>query len=229
VFSLRRAGSVELPFFRSARHFVEASYDLNTSMCAGVILPLLLAVFGGPEDHSLIERLKHRDPQALAELYDRYGSLAYSLILRVVRDNAIAEDLVQETFLRVWNRVRSIDSEKGAIGPWLLAIARNRAIDYLRSSAGRERNAVELDEADHAPLYCEMETGILISDQLRRVRAAMEKLAPHYRTVMELAYFEGLSQSEMAVKMGQPLGTIKTWVRTALQSLRDELGVAVSG
>ncbi len=88
---------------------------------------------------------------------------------------------------------------------------------------------MELDETDHAPLYCEMETGILISDQARRVKAAMEKLAPHYRTVMELAYFEGLSQSEMAVKMGQPLGTIKTWVRTALQSLRDELGVAVSG
>ncbi|HTC88017.1 MAG TPA: sigma-70 family RNA polymerase sigma factor [Bryobacteraceae bacterium] len=194
-----------------------------------MILPLLLAVFGAPEDRSLIERLKNRDPQALAELYDHYGSLAYSLILRVVRDNAIAEDLVQETFLRVWNRVRSVDSEKGAIGPWLLAIARNRAIDYLRSSAGRERNAVELDETDHAPLYCDMEAGILISDQARRVRAAMEKLAPHYRTVMELAYFEGLSQSEMAVKMGQPLGTIKTWVRTALQSLRDELGVAVSG
>jgi RNA polymerase sigma-70 factor (ECF subfamily) len=124
-----------------------------------------------------VERLKRRDPQALAELYDRYGGLAYSLILRVVRDNAIAEDLVQETFLRVWNRVHSIDSEKGSIGPWLLAIARNRAIDYLRSSAGRERNAVELDEMDHASLYCEMEAGILISDQARRVKAAMDKLA----------------------------------------------------
>ena len=84
--------------------------------------------------------------------------MAYSLVLRVVRDTAIAEDLTQETFLRVWNRVHSIDSEKGAIGPWLLAIARNRAIDYLRSSAGRGRNAaVELDETDHAPLYGENE------------------------------------------------------------------------
>jgi RNA polymerase sigma-70 factor (ECF subfamily) len=87
---------------------------------------------------------------------------------------------------------------------------------------------VELDEADHAPLYHRMEAEILLSDQARRVKAAMDKLAPNYRTVMELAYFEGLSQSEMAAKMGQPLGTIKTWVRTALQSLRDELGVAVS-
>jgi RNA polymerase sigma-70 factor (ECF subfamily) len=192
------------------------------------MLPLLLAVYAGPEERALIARLQRRDPQALAELYDLYGKMAYSLVLRVVRDNAIAEDLVQETFLRVWNRVHSIDAEKGSLGPWLLAIARNRAIDYLRSSAGRERNAVELDEIDHAPLYCAMEAGILISDQARRVKVAMDKLAPHYRTVMELAYFEGLSQTEMAVKLGQPLGTIKTWVRTALQSLRDELGVVVS-
>jgi RNA polymerase sigma-70 factor (ECF subfamily) len=186
-------------------------------------------VYAGPEDRALIVRLQRRDPQALAQLYDLYGRLAYSLVLRVVRDKAIAEDLVQETFLRVWNRVQSIDSEKGAIGPWLLAIARNRAIDYLRSSEGRNRNAaVELDETDHASLYRAMEAGILFSDQVRRVKAAMEKLAPNHRTVVELAYFEGLSQPEMSAKMGQPLGTIKTWMRTALQSLREELGVAVS-
>src|SRR5580700_5019620 len=195
---------------------------------SGMMLPLLLAIQASSEDRALLARLQRRDPQALAELYDRYGKLAYSLVLRVVRDNAIAEDLVQETFLRVWNRVHSVDADKGSIGPWLLAIARNRAIDYLRSSAGRERRAVELDEIDHAPLYREMEAEILISDQARRVKVAMDKLAPNYRTVMELAYFEGLSQSEMAVKMGQPLGTIKTWVRTALQSLRDDLGVVAS-
>jgi RNA polymerase sigma-70 factor, ECF subfamily len=192
------------------------------------MLPLLMAVYADPEERELLARLQRRDPQALAELYDRYGKMAYSLVLRVVRDQAIAEDLVQETFLRVWNRVHSIDSDKGSIGPWLLAVARNRAIDYLRSSAGRERNAVELDETDHASLYCSMEAGLLISDQARRVKVAMDKLPPNHRTVMELAYFEGLSQTEMAVRMGQPLGTIKTWVRTALQSLRDELGVAVS-
>src|ERR1700723_108510 len=101
------------------------------------MLFLMMAVYASSEDRALIERLKRRDPQALAELYDRYGRVAYSLVLRVVRDQAIAEDLVQETFLRVWNRVHSIDSERGAIGPWLLAVARNRAIDYLRSQAGR--------------------------------------------------------------------------------------------
>lgn len=192
------------------------------------MLPLLLALHASPGEEALIVRLKRRDAQALAELYDRYGKQAYSVVLRVVRNQAVAEDLVQETFLRAWNSVHSIDSAKGSLGPWLLAIARHRAIDYLRSSAGRERNAVELNESDHASLYKEMEADLLISDQAQRVRTAMDKLAPNYKTVMELAYFEGLSQSEMAAKMGQPLGTIKTWVRTALQSLRDELGVAVS-
>ena len=193
-----------------------------------MLLPILLAARAPAGDADLVERLRRRDPQALATLYDRYGRGVYSLILRVVRDPAIAEDLVQETFLRVWNRIHGMDSEKGSIGPWLMAVARNRAIDYLRSAAGRERNALELEDTDHPSLYCDMEPGILTSDRARRVKVAMQKLSPNHRQVMELAYFEGLSQSEMAERMGQPLGTVKTWVRTALKSLRDELGVAVT-
>ncbi len=192
------------------------------------LLPIFLATRSAPSDAELVERLRRRDPQALAELYDRFGRVAYSLILRVVRDAAITEDLVQETFLRVWNRIHSLDAEKGSIGPWLLAVARNRAIDYLRSTAGRERNVLGLDETEHPALYRDMEPDILMSDKTRRVKAAMEKLSPNHRQVMELAYFEGLSQAEMAERMGQPLGTVKTWVRTALKSLRDELGVAVA-
>ncbi len=189
-----------------------------------MVLPFLLAMQAAPGDVELVLRLQKRDPQALAELYDRYGRLAYSLILRVVRDGAIAEDLVQETFLRVWNRVNGFDAEKGAIGPWLLAVARNRAIDYLRSAGGRERNALEFEETDHPSLYTDMEPGLLLSDHARRVRAAMERLPANHRRVIELAYFEGLSQTEMAEQMGQPLGTVKTWVRMALKSLRDDLG-----
>jgi RNA polymerase sigma-70 factor, ECF subfamily len=193
-----------------------------------MLLPILMMAHDAASDRDLVERLRKRDPQALAELYDRYGRLAYSLILRVVRDASIAEDLVQETFLRVWNRVQGFDSVRGALCPWLLAVARNRAIDYLRSPSGRERNAYEFDETEHPSLYSDMEPDILNADKTRRVRAAMEKLAPNLRTVVELAYFEGLSQSEMAERIGQPLGTVKTWVRTALKSLRIELGVAVA-
>jgi RNA polymerase sigma-70 factor (ECF subfamily) len=193
-----------------------------------MLLPLLMAVHAIEDDTALVVRMQRRDPQALAELYDRYGRVTYSLILRVVRDTGIAEDLVQETFLRVWNRVHGFDAQKGSIGPWLLAVARNRAIDYLRSAGGKERGALELDETSHPALYCDMEKDILTSDKARRVKTAIEKLSPNQRQVIELAYFEGLSQTEMADRMGQPLGTVKTWVRTALKNLRDELGAVVS-
>jgi RNA polymerase sigma-70 factor, ECF subfamily len=193
-----------------------------------MLLPLLLAIHAPEADADLVVRLQHRDPQALAQLYDRYGRVTYSLILRVVRDTGVAEDLVQETFLRVWNRVQGFDAEKGSIGPWLLAVARNRAIDYLRSATGRQRNALEFEESEHPALYTDMERDLLQADKARRVKAAMQKLSPNQRQAIELAYFEGLSQTEMAERMGQPLGTVKTWVRTALKNLRDELGAVVS-
>jgi RNA polymerase sigma-70 factor (ECF subfamily) len=188
-----------------------------------MLLPLLMAVQIRDDDSGLVARMQRRDPLALAELYDRYGRITYSLILRVVRDSGIAEDLVQETFLRVWNRVHGFDAQKGSIGPWLLAVARNRAIDYLRSAGGRERNSLEYEESDHPALYCDMEKDILASDKARRVKSAIDRLSPNQRQVIELAYFEGLSQTEMAERMGQPLGTVKTWVRTALKNLRDDL------
>jgi len=191
-----------------------------------MLLPLWLAVHAADGDPELVQRLQRRDPQALGELYDRYGRIVFSLILRIVRDAGTAEDLVQETFLRVWNRVQGFDAEKGAIAPWLLAVARNRAIDYLRSVAGRERNALEFEETDHPALYVDMEGDILTSDQARVISGALKKLNANQRQVIELAYFEGLSQSEMAERMGQPLGTIKTWVRTALKNLRDDLAAS---
>ena len=189
------------------------------------LLPLFLALEFGDTDPDLAARLKRHEPQAMADLYDRYGRVAYSLILRIVRDGALAEDLTQETFLRVWNRCQAFDSERGALGPWLLAIARNRAIDYIRSSDGRmSRNAYELVEMENPALFANLESQMLNSDQARRIREALTKLNPSQRNVIELAYFEGLSQTEMAEKMGQPLGTIKTWVRSALKNLREQLG-----
>jgi RNA polymerase sigma-70 factor (ECF subfamily) len=192
-----------------------------------IFLPLLFAAIA-EGDGELVRRLQKRDPQALGILYDQYGRLAYSLIYRIVRDAGTAEDLVQETFLRVWNRVQGFDGGRGALGGWLLAVARNRAIDYTRSVAGRMSNTVELEENDHPSLYLDLEKEVLNSDQARRLRQAMEKLHPNQRSAIELAYFEGLSQTEMAERMGQPLGTVKTWVRTALKHLREALTEAVS-
>jgi len=188
-------------------------------------LPLLFAIYVEGDDGDLAARLKRREPAAMGELYDRYGRLAYSLIYRIVRDVGVAEDLVQETFLRVWNRAQGFDAGRGALGPWLLAVARNRAIDYVRSAGGKmAKGALELEHAERPALFINFEADVLSQDQARRVRAALEKLNENQRHVIELAYFEGLSQSEMAERMGQPLGTVKTWVRTALKNLREDLG-----
>jgi len=205
---------------RTLRSYSEPGRHRMTLM----MLPLWLAVQVSQNDSDLVERLRRRDPQALAELYDRYGRLVYSLVLRVVRDTGVAEDLVQEVFLRVWNRVQGFDAQKGSIAPWLLAVARNRSIDYLRSAGGRERNALEFEETDHPGLYVDVERDILSSDKARLLKQALAKLSPNHKQVIELAYFEGLSQTEMAERMGQPLGTVKTWVRAALKTLREDLG-----
>ena len=195
-------------------------------MIPGLILALELS---GQHDEELALRLQRRDPDAMKDLYDRFGRLAYSVVLAIVRESSTAEDLVQETFLRVWNRIQAFEPGRGALGPWLLAIARNRAIDHVRSSASRiDRNSFELDVREHPSLFVDMQREVENTDHARVIRAAIAKLNPNQQKVIELAYYEGLSQTEMAERMGQPLGTIKTWVRAALGLLREELGRAVA-
>jgi RNA polymerase sigma-70 factor (ECF subfamily) len=192
-------------------------------------LPFLAAMIDGKDEADLVRRLQARDPNAMADLYDRYGRLTYALIFRIVRNGAAAEDLVQETFLRVWNRVQGFDQEKGALGPWILAVARNRAIDYLRSVDGRmAQNVYELERMEQPAQFANFENEIMNLDRVRILKEAFEKLTPNQRIVLELAYYEGLSQTEMAARMKQPLGTVKTWVRTALKTLREQLGEAAA-
>jgi RNA polymerase sigma-70 factor, ECF subfamily len=193
-------------------------------LAAGLFYAVLQVALRFRNDADLARRLKAREPRAMEDLYDRYGRIAYSLIFRIVRNSGAAEDLVQETFLRIWNRAQSFDAERGALGPWVLTVARNRAIDYLRSIEGRmSAGSLELDRMDHPALFAGLEDSAVSVDRARRLKSAFEKLSPNQRLVIELAYFEGLSQSEMAERMKQPLGTIKTWVRSALKALRDEL------
>jgi len=191
------------------------------------MLPLILAVLAAG-DGDLLARLQRRDPQALAELYDRYGGIVFRLILRMVRDSGTAEDLVQETFLRVWNRVGGFDADRGAIGPWLLAVARNRAIDHLRSRGGRSENTVELNETENPALFAAAASDPLHFDLARHVKQALGRLTPQQREAIELAYFEGMSQTEIAARMGQPLGTVKTWMRRALELMREALPAALA-
>jgi len=187
------------------------------------MFPLILAVLA-MEDGDVVVRLQRREPQALAELYDRYGGMIYRLVLRIVRDTGIAEDLVQETFLRAWNRAGGFDSKRGAAGPWLLAIARNRALDYLRSQSRHGANTMELNETEHPAQFVDFPAEALNFDLARQIKRALEQLTADQRAAIELAYFQGMSQSEIAEHMGQPLGTVKTWMRRAMLRMRESLG-----
>jgi RNA polymerase sigma-70 factor (ECF subfamily) len=185
---------------------------------------LLQVALRRDDDADLVRRLKAHEPKAMADLYQRCGRLAYTVILRVVRNAGVAEDLTQETFLRVWNRVGSFDAERGALTPWVLTVARNRAIDHVRSQDGRmEASAVDLDRLERPGLFVDLDTSALSIDRARRLASALEKLNANQRAVIELAYYEGMSQTEMAERLKQPLGTVKTWTRSALQILRSEL------
>jgi RNA polymerase sigma-70 factor (ECF subfamily) len=124
----------------------------------------------------------------------------------------------------VWNRVQSFDQARGALGPWVLTVARNRAIDYLRSVDGKmSAGTLELDRLETPVMFSNFDEQALSLDRARVLKTAFEKLSPTQRQVIELAYFEGLSQTEMAERMKQPLGTVKTWVRSALKALRDDI------
>ena len=191
---------------------------------AGMAFAILQVALRFRDDEALGRRLRARDPHVMSALYDRYGRLVYSIIFRVVRDVATAEDLVQETFLRVWSRGQAFDPERGALGPWIVAVARNRAIDHLRSIDGRmAANALGLEQVEKPGFFVGLEDKALTIDRARRLKHAFKKLSENQRTVIELAYFEGLSQTEMAERLKEPLGTVKTWTRSALKALREEL------
>jgi RNA polymerase sigma-70 factor (ECF subfamily) len=181
----------------------------------GIFLALRMSA---EHDEQLTRRLERRDPEAMVDLYDRFGRLAYSVIVAIVRDPSVAEDLLQETFLRVWNQAHAIEPGRSALGPWVLAIARNRAIDRLHSH--------DADVPDHPSLFVGMEREVLDADHARVVRAAISKLSADQRKVLDLAYYEGLPQEQMAERMGEPVGMVKTWAREAVTLLREDLGQA---
>ena len=182
---------------------------------------------GRPDDEIALQ-LQQRHPEAMARLYDRFGRVAWSVIVAIVRDKGIAEDLLQETFLRVWNRIHAFDPGRGALGPWLLAIARNRAIDYFRSAGVRmERNVFEPDVREHPSLFVDRTMDVVNANHAGVIRQAISRLDEKQQKVVELAWYEGLSQTAIAERLGEPLGTVKTRVRTALKNLRDELAPGV--
>jgi RNA polymerase sigma-70 factor (ECF subfamily) len=173
-------------------------------------------------DITLIERIVARDERAVGELYDRHNRLLYGLIVRVLRDRAEAEEVLQEVFVSVWNRAETYNVSLGAPAAWLVRIARNRAIDRLRANAVRLR-AVEAAPDPQPARDDNPEFRASLTEQQRAVVRALQTLPPDQRVLIEEAYYVGLTQSELAEKFNLPLGTVKTRVRSGMQALRQQL------
>jgi len=171
-------------------------------------------------DIALIERIVARDADAVGELYDRHNRLLFGLILRILRDRSEAEEVLQEVFVLVWTRAETYNVALGSPAAWLVRIARNRAIDRLRA------NTVRLRAVESAPAAADVdnpEARATASEQQRVVARALESLPSDQRTLIEEAYFLGMTQSELADKFKLPLGTVKTRIRAGMQALRQQL------
>ena len=176
-------------------------------------------------DDAVLDLLARSDDSALAELYDRYGGPAYRLALRVVRDASLAQDAVQDAFLTAWRTASGFDPRRGSVSTWLLTLVHRRAVDVVRHED--RRRGLPLDDAPVASGDATDETAA--TRELRRdVQAALAQLTELEREALELAYYGGLSQSEIAEKLGVPLGTVKSRMFAGLARLRDALGEAGS-
>ena len=171
-------------------------------------------------DEALPALVARGDEDALAALYDRFGRVAYGIAIRVVRDPELAQDAVQEAFLGAWRTAGSFDPARGTVSSWLLTLVHRRAVDVVRRE--QRRRTETLDDVPPAA-DAGTEEDVWIRERRRAVQAALARLAPDQRQALELAYYGGLSQSELAERLGVPLGTVKSRMFAALARLRDLL------
>lgn len=199
-----------------------------------MFLALLASLGLAPEsrevspDATLVRRLLQQDVNAFEQLYDRHSRQVYALVLRILQQASTAEEVVQDVFLQLWRNAAAYDTERGPFVPWLLTLARNRALDQLRLKSERQRRREEQTEELPPVLTSPPEYEEEIDERRRveRVRALMSDLLPQQKRAIELAYFEGLSHSEIAEKLKEPLGTVKSWIRNGLLRLKEGLQTA---
>jgi RNA polymerase sigma-70 factor (ECF subfamily) len=172
-------------------------------------------------DEEVLERVARADEAALAEAYDRFGRVAYGLSFRILRDAALAEDAVQDAFLTVWRTAVSFDARRGKAATWIMTLVHRRAVDVVRRED--RRRGQPLDDAPQGTGETTDETAA-VREQRRAVQAALAQLSPDQREALELAYYGGLSQTELSERLGVPLGTVKSRMFAALAKLRELLG-----
>ena len=169
-------------------------------------------------DRALLARVRNRDQSAMAQIFDHYSGMAYAIALRVLTDSGQAEDVVQDVFFQIWQNPKIFVPERGSLGAWLAVVIRNRSIDIIRRRKPSQpvEHLVLADSTDFA-------SGVEREDILGRVRGIVKGLPAEQRESLELAFFSGLTHAEIARQKGEPLGTVKTRIRTALIALRKAL------
>jgi RNA polymerase sigma factor (sigma-70 family) len=175
-------------------------------------------------DEALLSLVASSDDQALAELYDRFGRVAYGLALRILRDEALAQDAVQEAFLAIWRSAERFLAERAKASTWILTLVHRRAVDLVRREDRRRGEPLESAGEPAAPSTTEDEA--TLGFERRVVQQALAQLSPEQREALELGYYGGLTQSELAERLGLPLGTIKSRMFAGLSRLRELLAEA---
>ena len=176
-----------------------------------------------PNDVDLLKAIAHQDESALAELYDRYRVILFGLLVRILNSREEAEDVLQEVFLQVWRRAADFDENRGRPFTWLVTLTRSRGIDRLRNLGARERVAIA-GAREPSEEVSDAVADAFRSEQRALVTSALDQLPADQKGPLVLAYFDGLTQSEIATKLGAPLGTVKTRMRAGLIKLRELLG-----
>ena len=174
------------------------------------------------DDVELLKAIAAKDEAALAQLYDRYRVILFGLLMRILNNREEAEDVLQEVFLQVWRKAEDFDEERGRPFTWLVTLGRSRGIDRLRTLASRER-VVEAGAKEVVEQISDAASDAFKSEQRGLVNKALDQLPDEQKRTLMLAYFDGLTQSEIATRLGAPLGTVKTRMRTGLTNLRELL------
>ena len=170
---------------------------------------------GPGSDVQLLQKMQQGDQDAVLLLYDRYSQLAYSIILRVLRDECVAEELMQDVFLQLWRQPGLYDPARGTLRAWIAVVCRHRAVDHLR----KRRHEVDIDDANLS-VSATQEESAGRAQFLGQIQTELSRMPIAERNVLELAYFEGYTHSEISAKTGQPLGTVKSRLRSAIGRLR---------